>query len=266
MQNTPVALFALLITSIPLSGAAQTPERLAVVPGGPAAAVQASPAPPPPPPPPRHERTAEFAFVGTTGNAEAQTLGVGGEYIFRPAAWVIRDKAAFVRNESEGVLTVEQFGNVFRGDRALSPRAAVFGEYTYFRDRFAGIDHRNQVLGGVSYKIVNLPAQQFFVDGGLGYTSEQRSVGGDISTGTYATGVGYRWKISPTADFADDLRVTGGFDAGEDWRIVQMASLTARITTLFSLKLSNTIRYNNMPVPGFEDTDTTTSVALVAKF
>jgi putative salt-induced outer membrane protein YdiY len=36
--------------------------------------------------------------------------------------------------------------------------------------------------------------------------------------------------------------------------------------TIFSLKVSNTIRYVNQPVPGFQTTDTITAVALVAKF
>jgi len=40
----------------------------------------------------------------------------------------------------------------------------------------------------------------------------------------------------------------------------------ARITTLFSLKASHTIRRMNAPVPGFKSTDTTTAIALVAKF
>jgi ubiquinone/menaquinone biosynthesis C-methylase UbiE len=48
--------------------------------------------------------------------------------------------------------------------------------------------------------------------------------------------------------------------------ILQAAAITARLTQLFSLKVSNTIRYAHAPVPGFKDTDTTTSVALVAKF
>jgi len=74
----------------------------------------------------------------------------------------------------------------------LSPRSAAFGEYTYFRDEFAGVEHRNAVVGGVSYKVLNQAAQVLSVDGGLGYL--------------------------------------------------------------------------NAPVPGFKSTDTTTAIALVAKF
>jgi putative salt-induced outer membrane protein YdiY len=220
----------------------------------------------PPPPPPRREGTAEFAFVGTTGNSDSQTLGVAGEFIVRPDLWVVKNRASFVRNKSEDVLTVEQFGYLFRVERILNPRTSAFGEYTYFRDEFAGFDHRNQLLGGISYKVIDLPEHLFFVDGGLGYLNEKRLTGDDISTATYALGAGYRWKLSETSEFSDEVRFTGGFDDAANWRVAQTASLTARINTLLSLKLSNLIRFTNLPAPGFEGTDTTTSVALVAKF
>ena len=53
---------------------------------------------------------------------------------------------------------------------------------------------------------------------------------------------------------------------GDDWRYANVITLTAKVTTLFSLKLSNTIRYVNLPVFGFKNTDAVTAVALVAKF
>jgi hypothetical protein len=39
--------------------------------------------------------------------------------------------------------------------------------------------------------------------------------------------------------------------------------LTATLTSVLSLKFSNTVRYANEPVPGFEKTDTITTAALV---
>jgi putative salt-induced outer membrane protein YdiY len=220
---------------------------------------------PPPPPPPR-EGTAEFAFVSTTGNASTQTLGLAGELIFRPDTWVVRNRAAFVRSESESVLTAESFLYLFRAEKILTPRLSGFGEYSYFRDEFAGVDHRSNMLGGVSYKLVQLPAHTVFVDAGLGYLNEQRLVGDDVSTGTYAASAGYKWTISPNADFTNDFRYTGTFADADDWRTNNIAALTTQIVSVFSLKVSNTIRYSHQPVTGFETTDTLTSVALVAKF
>ena len=230
------------------------------------ALAQAPAAPAAPPPPPTHEGTAEFAFVGTTGNASTQTIGLNGELIVRPEQWVITNKASFIRNESESELTAQSFGYLFRAARTLSPRLSAFGEYAYFRDTFAGVAHRNSLVGGLSYKLVDLPKHLFFTDAGLGYMNEQRLEGDDVSSATWSLGAGYKWKISDTAEFTEDVRMTGIFADASDWRILQMAAVTARLTTLFSLKVSNTIRYAHAPVPGFKNTDTNTSVALVAKF
>jgi len=223
-------------------------------------------APPSAPPPPKREATAEFAFVGTTGNASTQTIGLSGEFIARPDQWVITNKAALVRNEAESVLTAESFGYLFRTARTLSPRLSAFGEYAYFHDEFAGVRHRNSLVGGLSFKVVSLPAHIFVTDVGLGYMNEQRIEGDTVSSATWSLGAGYRWKISSTADFSDDVRMTGLFVDGGDWRLVQAAAITARLTKTFSLKVSNTVRYAHKPVPTFKNTDTNTAVALVAKF
>lgn len=207
-----------------------------------------------------------FAYLGTTGNASTQTIGLSGEVILRPDMWVVRNKAAFVRNESDGALTVESFTYLFRADGVLSTRSSAFGEYTYFRDEFAGVEHRNALIGGVSYTIVGGASHALSVDGGLGYVNEHRLVGPDVSSGTYAFGARYRWKVSATAELSEDSRLTGTFAAAGDWRVDNVVSIAAQLTSLFSLKVSNTIRYANIPVPGFKNTDTNTAIALVATF
>ena len=218
------------------------------------------------PPPPAREGSVEFAFIGTTGNASTQTIGLSGEAIVRPDRWVIRNRAAFVRNESDSELTAESFLYLFRTERVLNPRTSAFGDYAYFRDEFAGIEHRNGVLGGISYKLVDRAAHLLSVDGGLGYLNEKRAVGPDVSSPTYAFGGTYRWKLSATAELSEESRFTGTFDEADDWRVANIVSVAARLTSLFSLKASNTIRYANAPVEGFKNTDTSTAIALVAKF
>ena len=253
MPRRLVFVTALLVSlPLPAVGAAQVP-----APAQPAA---------PPPPPPKLEGTAELAFVGTTGNASTNTLSVGGELISRPDRWVLTTRANAVRNKSEGELTAESLLLGFRGERALTSRLSAFGEYAYFRDEFAGVDHRNAVTGGLAVKLLETAVQTLAVDAGLGYLNEQRLAGDDVSSATYGGGGRYQWKISPTATLDEEVRLTGTFALAEDWRLAQRISLTARVTELLSLKVSNTIRYLHFPPPGFKTTDTTTSIALVAKF
>ncbi len=225
-----------------------------------AAAAQATAPPPaaaqpgaPPPPPPRRETSAEFAFVGTTGNASTQTLGLGAESIFRPTNWVLRNRAAFVRSKTDSELRAQSLLFLSRTERAIRPRLAAFGEYGYFRDEFAGIDHRNAVAGGLAFKLIDSAAHLLSVDGALGYLNEQRLLGEDVSSATYGTGASYRWKLSETATISDEARFTGLFADSDNWRILQTAAVTARLTQVLSLKLTSTVGYVNQPVPDLQD-------------
>jgi putative salt-induced outer membrane protein len=217
-------------------------------------------------PPPVREGSAEFAFVGTAGNSSTQTIGLGGELIYRPAPWETKTKISYVRNEADDELQAQALLFTFRAQRPVTPRLSGYGLYGYQRDRFAGFVHRNTVEGGLAYTAVDVSPHKLVVDGGLGYANEQRLVGEDLSTATLGTGATYTLKISDTADFSEDAHFVFSLSEGDDWRYSNVVSLTAKVTTLLSLKVSNVIRFVNLPVLGFDSTDSITSVALVAKF
>lgn len=245
----------LLLFALPRIAAAQTP----TAPPAPAAA-------PAPPPPPEREGSAEFAFVGTTGNSSTQTIGLGGELIYRPSPWEARLKLNYVRNESEDELKAQSFVLTLRAQRPLRPLLSGYAQYGYQRDRFAGILNRNTVEGGVAYTALDQAPQKLVVDGGLGYAHETRLLGDNLSTATLGGGLIYTLKISKTSDLSEDGHFVFSLSDGSDWRYANAVALSAKITTIFSLKLSNTIRYVNAPVLGFKNTDAVTAVALVAKF
>ena len=218
------------------------------------------------PPPPRREGTAEFSFVGTGGNASTSALGVGGEYVERPGPWVLRAKTAYVRNESADELKAETFAVLGRASRTLTPRLSAFGEYGYLQDRFAGIESRNTVDSGVTFALVRPQPHQLDLDASIGYAHENRVVGENISTPHLSPGARYKLTLSDTADITEELYFGFSLSDADDWRTRNTVALTAKVTTLFSLKVSNNVRYVNAPVEGFETTDVITSVALVAKF
>lgn len=219
----------------------------------------------PPPPPPQQEGSGEFSLVDTSGNASTQSVGVGGEYVARPEDWVFHLKGNYVRNESEDVLTAESFSLLFRGSKTLSPKLSAYGEYDFLRDRFAGIDARNQVLGGLSYKVLDVAPHTLAVDAGIGYANERRLLQDTLSTAIWTAGLAYKLKISPNAELTDGAGLNQSLSDGSDWRVENVAAVSAKITTVLSLKVSNTVRYVHEPVFGFKTTDTITAVALVAK-
>jgi putative salt-induced outer membrane protein YdiY len=224
-----------------------------------------TPAPPPEPPPIR-EGSAEFAFVGTSGNASTQTMGLGGEYIYRPAPWELKGRVKYVRNRSDDELKAESILFTFRAQRSLRPRLAAYGEYEYERDRFAGILNRNAVEGGIAYTWIDRSPHNLTIDAGLGYVHEGRLIGNDVSTATLTTGAAYVLKLSETSEVREEGRFEFSLSESSDWRYANALSVTAKLATIFSLKAANTVRYVHEPVDGFEATDVTTAVALVVKF
>lgn len=220
----------------------------------------------PPPPPPRQEGSAQVSFVGTTGNTSTSTFSAGGEHIVRPTDWLIKNTVLFINNRTEGVTSANSFLYAFRAERTLNSRTSAFGEYRYFQDELAGVTHRNDVTGGLAYKVATGPTHTLTVDGGIGYLNEQRVAGDDVSTATYSAGAAYKLQLSKNADLTDDFRFLGTFHDASDWRIGNILSVTAKINDIFALKFSNIVRYSNMPPIGFKTTDTTTSISLVASF
>jgi putative salt-induced outer membrane protein YdiY len=231
------------------------------------ASAQAPPqTPAPPPPPPKIEGSGEFAFVNTAGNAESTSIGVRGEVLLRPDTWLLKTRAAFVRLDSEEGLEAQSFTFLLRAERPLSPRLSAFGQFDYLRDLFAGIEHKNVVSGGLSYKAVATERQTLVFDGGFGLSNERRLDAEDVTAAVLLGGVGYKLKLSATTDLTEDIRYEQSLDEGDEWRLDNAVAIVTKINSIFSLKLSNVIRYVNAPVEGFETTDTVTSVALVAKF
>jgi putative salt-induced outer membrane protein YdiY len=222
--------------------------------------------PPAPAPPKAREGKAEFALVTTSGNAPSQTIGTAGEITLRPPSWVILGKVGFVRTEADGVVSARSLASLERASRVLSPRVQAFGQHGYLRDLFAGVENRNSVEGGISYLLLQAGAHTLFADGGLGYLNEDRLNGPSLSNPIATAGTRYRLKFSETSDLTDDLATS--FDLAEDgtWRLNHMIALTARIASVFSLKVSNQLRFVDVPVPGFKRTDSITSAAVVVGF
>jgi putative salt-induced outer membrane protein len=221
---------------------------------------------PAPEPPPRVEVQAQATALITTGNSVNRTIGTGGELIWRPEPWVVKVKAAYAQAEDDDVLSARSTVGLGRGDRFLTVRTSIFGQFDYLRDLFAGIENRSTITGGLAYKLVDHPQHKLTVDGGLGY-QHQDVLDADTDNSMIGTsGVGYRWEISKTSTLSEDFRYVQAFESIDNYKLDQSITLTASITSVLSLKIGNIIRFANEPVPGFETTDTITSMALVWSF
>lgn len=224
-----------------------------------------APAPAPAPePPPRFEASGQFTFLNTRGNADTQSLGAGGDAIFRPDPWTYRAKAVFAQTETEDELSARSFAGLFRASRALNPRLSLYGQYDFLRDRFAGVEQRHIVEGGASYLAVDAAPHRLRLDAGLGYLYEEQP-DDHFDSLTLSLGAAYRLAISSTSELTYEPRFLLPFSDTGAWKFDQNAALAVALNTILALKLSHTIRYSADPPEGFDTTDTIMAVSIVAK-
>jgi len=209
-----------------------------------------------------------LSFVATTGNSETQTLGLDLKFERRPEPWGVVFGGSFIRAEQDKELTAERYGAYVRGKRALSERWELFAGLSGEKDQFAGYDLRGVLDAGATYKALVGPTHELSFDGGLAWTTEDfiEGQGSDNDYFGAILGLDYKWSFSDNAYLGQTLDYFPNFDNSTDWRFVSETSLQGSLTSLLALKLAYLIRYDNEPVPGFDDTDTTATASLVLKF
>jgi putative salt-induced outer membrane protein len=216
----------------------------------------------------RLRNQAELSFVNTGGNTEVTTLSLKNAlgYGFTErlsGTWRIN----ILYGESDGDKNAERYATEFRLDYALSERVYAFGNADWRRDRFAGLDDRYVAGLGGGYRI--LPGPRHFLDGEIGFThvADRYTTGArqDFPSGRafgrYAFAFTERSRFSQTVEFLYD------FEDPENFNINTEAAVTAALNSYLSLKMSYTVRYDNVPVPAdLERTDTAISAALVFNY
>jgi len=219
-----------------------------------------------PTPKPEWEGSAEASLLLTSGNTDITTGGLGLSSTYRPDPWTVGAKLNYLSSKDSGTLKAESFSTDVRGERKLTDPLAVFVLFTYLKNRFTGFDDRYGAEAGLSYQLLQQAEHTLSTEAGFGILKENRT---DASGDSFATGrlaVDYKWKFSPTADFTTQVAYLDNLKTMKDWRLSNTNSVTAILTNLFSLRVSFKVDYINVPVTGKKKTDTTTTVALVAKF
>jgi putative salt-induced outer membrane protein len=208
----------------------------------------------------------ELSFISTSGNTDTQSLGVGFEITYKPGVWTTEAKANYLRAETDGDLTAEKLTALLGLRRSLTERFDLYARTTYLSNEFAGLNSTWGLEAGGLYKA--LTGDRHFLDlsGCLGYTSEDRISEEDRDFAMATVGAKYKWQISKSSDLANDFNYVYDFDDSDNWRLANTTALTTAINSILSLKVSYALTYLNEPAVGFEKRDTTSSVALVAKF
>jgi putative salt-induced outer membrane protein len=207
-----------------------------------------------------------LSLVATSGNSDTQTLGLDLAVKKKPDPWGWEATATYLKSEQDGDTTAERYGGSLRGDRKLSERWALFSAVSAEHDAFAGYDLRGVLELGASYSALRGPVHELSLDAGLSWTTEDRIAGEDQDFMGGVFGLKYGWHPRKGTVVGQKLVWYPNFDQTSDWRLTSETTLQAALSERLALKFGYQVRYDHEPVPGFDETDTTTTVSIVVGF
>jgi putative salt-induced outer membrane protein len=209
---------------------------------------------------------AELTALLTSGNTDTQTLGVAGEVLYHPDLWSYRTKASYLTSFAQQLQKAELINTDLRAARNINPRTDLFVDANYLRNKFAGINTELGGDGGVGYSILAGEPHSLRAQVAAGYTWENLTSDDIARFATAKAGFTYVWKFSAQSDLLEEPSLIYNLSDSKDWRLDNTLAVSTHMTELLSLKISHNLFYRNSPVTGFKSTDTSTAVALVAKF
>jgi putative salt-induced outer membrane protein YdiY len=216
-----------------------------------------------PEPPPTWEASSEFSAVATGGNTSTRSLGLGAQLAHRVDRQSTEVSTRFLTSQAGDVTNARALTVQGRQGFSVTDRLQMFGEASYARDRFAGIDGRLTAVAGMAYAVAVPRTHTLVLEGGLGWTGEQRL---DLASPQFATATGaldYRWVIAPGTELREEAKFDADLESVDNWRTANTTALSISLMSVLSLRASLAIEYRHTPVTGFGRTDMRTAVALV---
>jgi putative salt-induced outer membrane protein YdiY len=169
--------------------------------------------------------------------------------------------------------SVENLQGRIRYDRFLTDHWSVFVAQTARKDRFQGLDLRLSFDPGVAYYVFDVEKHRLWAELGYDFQYDIRdsaalSAAMEPLSKTEARHsarafAGYENNLNEALRFTTGLEYLQAVKHSENWRLSWDVGLSSSISTAFSLATTFSVRYDNNPLPGVENTDTVTALNLV---
>jgi putative salt-induced outer membrane protein YdiY len=140
-------------------------------------------------------------------------------------------------------------------------RAFILGSHV--NDRFGAYTRYSSIAVGHGSRWLNTEDKTLDVEVGPGYFAGERATGEDESGVTVRGAAQFRWRVSPSAYFAQTVSVEKGTS---NTHSVAETSLSTKINSTMQMKAGFSARNDSSVPTGKKNTDTQTSLTMVYSF
>ena len=206
---------------------------------------------------------ASLGYLGTSGNTDTTNMSGAFEVEYALEKWKHRFEAATIKASENNTTTAEAYSAGWKSERNMTDASFLFGRLDWRKDRFSGYDEQFSQTVGYGRRLID--NDKHSLNGELGVGARQSElIDGSTESETIVTGgLYYKWAISETAEFTQDLLVEAG---DENTFTESKTALSATLVGNLALVASYTIRNNSEVLPGIEKTDTFTALSVEYAF
>jgi putative salt-induced outer membrane protein len=222
---------------------------------------------PAPPPHKIWDVTVSVGVAVTSGNSETSQFNAAYDVTYDPLTKnVVKSNALLLRGTTEGEVSAERVLFNIRDQYTIGPRAYVFGQNTYLRDKFKSITYLDALTGGVGYKLVDRPQTKLDVDGSVGGVWEKNLTLALSKSGAVAANERLQHQLTPTTTLTQSVSGLWKTNDVEDSLYTLSAGVAFAVSARIQVKFEVVDIYKNKPpIAGVEKNDVTTLVAIVFK-
>lgn len=205
----------------------------------------------------------ELGAFNSTGNAENTGLTAGLSLTRDGINWRHKLRARADYQESNGVVTSEQFLAAYEPNLRLSERLFAYALAQYERDRFQGFSARYAASGGLGYDVIVEEDMTLSVKAGPAYRRTELIGGGSTSGIAGLASADFDWQIAENIALTQDA---SAFIQSAGSTYVSDTGVQAGIAENISVRLSYTIEHDTDPPLGAESTDTFSRITIIYGF
>lgn len=218
--------------------------------------------------------SAELGILLTTGNTESSSYLGKMKVEHELENWRNEYKLDFLQKKSEvennGQKVTEETDNRWTASaegkyKFTDKRSAfIFGSYT--DDEYGAYSTYATVSGGYSFRALARDNMHLDLNAGVGFVdAEKQGTSESDDSELYRASAAYEWQINEMTKFVQNVSVeyAPGLD---NTRTLTETGVSASFNSNMQMKFTYNTTTNSEVDPGFEKTDTETSVTLVVNF
>ena len=209
----------------------------------------------------------EAGVAVASGNTKSKNYNVKQANSYKFDANVLKFDGRFLNAFANDQESARYLLGQIRYERILNEMFSVYVSQGLESDKFAGYDLRHISDLGGQYNLYKLPTFTWLFEAGYRYTNEKLTDGSHEYKNSVRTYTELEKKWNPNVSTKYYLEYVPNLKEGKDYEINTELSISAALSSVFSIKTAYLLRYDHDPAAGADvRTDTLLTTALVAKF